>query len=1180
MIAWGAGLYLLHPDDMSSIITTNLVEKLLSAVEPVQIALTSKENYEHFLAQQGVDVSLTDAQFQTIKVHLDFGNTFEQSQDRYQQSEEAAGDALEIVQDILALIQTIIVQVKTNTQGSPSPSLPAPLDQDAFWQALGRETLDRLTYEALETELPILAFVLLTVGVAEIDRVSPAGANRILYEKYVMNWEKLGDFLTDPLEMIQNNYDWGNSVEGFNFKRFQFYLYRSLNQVGFFPRFEKPESAFLNNYFSPGNSIRNEIEILKVPFLMELFGELDSFAEVGFQTMPIPERSQPNGKPMGFTLAPLFKGGFSAAPVETETGISLKVSAGLETDAAFRVLVLPSGIDFESDGAATSVTAEIALVGKPESPFILIGTEGSHRLELDGFLVSLGFKGPVTDPEFIFKAGTGEGNPAPKLRFVFQAGESDGFLKDIIGTEPQIIDLSAMLIWSSTHGFGFEGTTGFSILLPLHLGLGPVSIDAIAIDAAVGTSSPPKIGLGLNISGNLGPLAFVIDQIGAKMELVSRDATGEAGLLGNLDMQWGFQPPKGAGLSIDAGVVKGGGFIRFYPEKGEYSGALELTFSEIVSLKAIGIINTKMPDGSDGFSLLVIISAEFGSGIQLGFGFTLLGVGGLLGLNRTMKLDALATGVRTGAVDGIMFPTNIIENAPRIISDLQAFFPVQQDRFLIGPMAKLGWGTPTLISISLGIIIEIPGNIAILGILKIVLPTEEASLIKLQVNFIGAIEFDKERLWFFASMYDSRIIYITLEGEMGLLVGWGAEANFVSSVGGFHPAFKPPVLPFPSPVRISLSILNESWGKIRVMGYFAVTSNTAQFGASAELYFGFSALKIEGHIGFDALFQFSPFYMIIQLSASLSVKVFGIGLFSVRVKMSLEGPSPWYAHGTGSISLLFFDIDVDFDFTWGEEKDTTLPPISIMPLLVAEYEKQENWKALVPANNNLLVSLREIDPVAELVLHPVGTLQVSQRAIPLQLTLDKMGSQKPDDANSFSLEPEGSDLARIKTLDEDFAIAQFKDLKDAEKLSSPAFQPIEGGMELSAEGDQLKTGKTVKRHIRYELITIDTNYKRGRQAFFKFLKSLFGVFLRGNTVARAEVSYQNKKNLQPFDLKIKVAEQGFSVANTSNNTALDAKAHFSSQAQAKEYMQAQLVVNPELEGELHVLPNNEINTAA
>src|SRR5690606_5313264 len=139
-----------------------------------------------------------------------------------------------------------------------------------------------------------------------------------------------------------------------------------------------------------------------------------------------------------------------------------------------------------------------------------------------------------------------------------------------------------------------------------------------------------------------------------------------------------------------------------------------------------------------------------------------------------------------------------------------------------------------------------------------------------QVNFIGAIEFDKNRLWFFASLYDSRVLFITLEGEMGLMVAWGNQPNFVASVGGFNPDFNPPTLPFPNPKRISLNILNKPNAKIRVLGYFAVTSNTAQFGARADLYFGFSALSASGHVGFDALFQFSPFYMIIEASASLS----------------------------------------------------------------------------------------------------------------------------------------------------------------------------------------------------------------------------------------------------------------------------------------------------------------------
>ena len=92
--------------------------------------------------------------------------------------------------------------------------------------------------------------------------------------------------------------------------------------------------------------------------------------------------------------------------------------------------------------------------------------------------------------------------------------------------------------------------------------------------------------------------------------------------------------------------------------------------------------------------------------------------------------------------------------------------------------------------------------------------------------------------------------------------------------------------------------------RIGVQGYFAVTSNTAQFGAKAELFFGFSAISVEGHLGFDALFQFSPFRFVVQISAGVSVKVFGVGVFSVHLDVALSGPTPWQIKGSASISFL------------------------------------------------------------------------------------------------------------------------------------------------------------------------------------------------------------------------------------------------------------------------------------
>jgi hypothetical protein len=68
-----------------------------------------------------------------------------------------------------------------------------------------------------------------------------------------------------------------------------------------------------------------------------------------------------------------------------------------------------------------------------------------------------------------------------------------------------------------------------------------------------------------------------------------------------------------------------------------------------------------MPDGSKGFALLILVTAEF-TPIQLGYGFVLIGVGGLLGLNRSLDTEALRLGVRTGGVNSVLFPPDVIGN--------------------------------------------------------------------------------------------------------------------------------------------------------------------------------------------------------------------------------------------------------------------------------------------------------------------------------------------------------------------------------------------------------------------------------------------------------------------------------------------------------------------------------------
>jgi hypothetical protein len=856
--------------------------------------------------------------------------------------------------------------------------------------------------------------------------------------------------------------------------------------------------------------------------------------------------------------------------VELELGFTLPFTSSILIQPTGITLVPPAPAPTFAGSVMTRVIADRAGAA---SGYVLIGQPGASRLEVRRAQLELGgaFRWDGTQAHGSFEvAGDVSGG-----KLIVSFAEADGFIGKLLSGLDLESDFAFGLGYSSDHGLYFTGSSTLAIQLPLHLALGPLEVTALTLSVGIqGQSFPTAIAV--DMKAELGPLQAVVQQIGMSVDFTLED--DRSGNAGPVDVALGFKPPTGAGLSIDTGIVKGGGFLSFDPAKGEYFGVAELAIAEMVTVKAIGLITTKMPDGSQGFSLLVIVSAEF-SPIQLGFGFTLVGVGGLLGLNRSVRLDVLRDGVRTGAVNSVMFPTDVVANAPRIISDLRAIFPPQEGTFLIGLMAKIGWGTPTLVSLSLGIIVEIPpGNIAILGVLKVVLPDEDAALIQLQVNFVGTLDFEQELLAFDASLFDSRIVFVALEGDMAVRLKWGDNAGFLLSVGGFHPAFEPPPLSLPALRRVSVSILDYDWATIRVDSYFAVTSNTVQFGAHAYLFFGVDGVNVTGEIGFDVLFQFSPFHFIAQISGSLDLSVAGLDLLSIDLRFSLEGPSPYRAKGTGSVGLLFFSVDVEFDVTWGEPEDTALPPTQAMPIFVGEINKKENWTALPPPASNLLVSLRPLDPGLE-ILHPFGALRVSQRALPLNLTLDKIGNQKPDDVNNVDITraTSGPTDQPLTPVDELFAAAQFQDMSDAEKLSRPSYQELKGGVIIGTAGGP-QSSRMSRRRVAYQVTIVDKEPVRPPLKTTA-IGGLFDGFLAGAAVARSPLSFQVKSQLQPYPDKVAVGPEGYTVTSTHDNTPFDTESTFSSEAMAMEHMRRRVAEDPALEGSLHVLPDYEVNRA-
>jgi uncharacterized protein DUF6603 len=133
---------------------------------------------------------------------------------------------------------------------------------------------------------------------------------------------------------------------------------------------------------------------------------------------------------------------------------------------------------------------------------------------------------------------------------------------------------------------------------------------------------------GITARVELPPVKVVVEDISLRRE-VDFASCGNRGIA-NLDL--GFKPPNGLGIAMDAPAVVGGGYLFFDSQKEAYSGILQLDVAETIAVKAIGLLSRRIPGSSKSFSLEVIMSAQGFAPIQPAFGFTLTGIGGVLGV--------------------------------------------------------------------------------------------------------------------------------------------------------------------------------------------------------------------------------------------------------------------------------------------------------------------------------------------------------------------------------------------------------------------------------------------------------------------------------------------------------------------------------------------------------------------
>ena len=151
--------------------------------------------------------------------------------------------------------------------------------------------------------------------------------------------------------------------------------------------------------------------------------------------------------------------------------------------------------------------------------------------------------------------------------------------------------------------------------------------------------------------------------------------------------------PTGLAVSVDTDAISGGGFLQRIASPGgavTWRGGLALRLGERYDISAWGVVET---GGGRPYTLLAFLVVRFSPPIPLTAGLKLVALGGLIALNRTMNVNALArcgnghaghagSGALSGSAGAAL---------PRAASGGRAVLPSAKGHQVVGLLAEIEW---------------------------------------------------------------------------------------------------------------------------------------------------------------------------------------------------------------------------------------------------------------------------------------------------------------------------------------------------------------------------------------------------------------------------------------------------------------------------------------------------------
>ncbi|MCU0680745.1 MAG: hypothetical protein MUF34_00515, partial [Polyangiaceae bacterium] len=708
--------------------------------------------------------------------------------------------------------------------------------------------------------------------------------------------------------------------------------------------------------------------------------------------------------------------------------------------------------DLEFGGATLHLTPSLRLAfgvagavegAEPFAAIALTLNEGQDKLrvkpETDGFLARLL---PVDGIPIPLDLSIGW-HSAKGLHWL-GAGEA---LRPLVDDGSQPPPATGTALRSLAEGQGQPapvGAANFDPVTPMNVKLGLVTLDQRSVSLAFADAAG-KPGILVDVKGrltfSLGPVRLSIIGIGARLGGVL-DAEAEG--VDMVERVIDLQPPTGLALSITHAAFSGGGFLERIKQGTTtiWRGAVAFRIGDRVDVSAFGVVRTS----PGAWSMLIFLAGDIPP-VPLGLGFRLTGVGGALGLHRRMDDDALADSLLRGepAAETLLFPEDPQSRLPELLALADRFFPAQHGTHVFGPLVELDWKLAGLKAARLraALLFQLGGGVkaALVGAVKLGLPSlDHPYAFSATAGVAATYDHDAGELMLAVSITEAKLFStINLEGGAALLARWGRDRAFAFTLGGFHPRFRPHIpAGLIEPRRLAAHWSPVDALRLDLEAYFAITHASVQAGGSASVWAGKSWGHAEGRVQVDLMIWWEPdFRLEADLSARLTLSLFGADLMSASFSGSLAGPKPWRFEGSVSWTTCGVEFSKDLSFGWGSGSPAATTTVAARELLRAELEGAGAWATSRPGR--LPIILRPGS--GEAALFPRDRLELRQTRLPLRVPVDASERNRLSDPGTWDVVLLGGGVEE-SSLTDTFPVQRYRRQKTDE--------PYRGGLRSGA----------------------------------------------------------------------------------------------------------------------------------